>query len=123
MYEENAKETVTVDNQTITADQFRYLNTYPINFIAHYYFGAYDAPVRFNVGVGVGAMKVNQRVEISTFEITHNYWHFDVAPEVGILVPFNYQTNLLFSIRYNYAAPSHDQSFSYLSFNIGLAWY
>ena len=122
-FEEKLNESYTQDNQTITSDQFRYINAYPINFLIHYYIGEYDAPARFNVGVGLGMIKVNQRMEVSTIAIEHNYWHFSVTPEVGVLVPFNYQTNLLVSVRYNYAAPSHDRSFSYLSFNIGLAWY
>ena len=123
LFEEKLNESHTEGTQTVTSDQFRYINAYPINFLVHYYFGQYDAAARWNVGVGLGAIKVNQRTEVSIIAIEHNYWHFSVAPEVSVLVPFNYQTNLLLSVRYNYAAPSHDKSFSYVSFNIGLAWY
>ena len=122
-FEEKIGESFTQDNGTATADQFRYINAYPINFITHYYFGEYDAPARFNVGVGLGAIKVNRRTEVSVVGFEHNYWHFSVTPEVGVIVPFNYSTNLLVSVRYNYAAEAKGESFSYLSFNIGIAWY
>jgi len=123
LFEEVVNETFTQDNQTVTSDQFRYINAYPINFITHYYFGEYDAPARFNVGLGLGAIKVNRRTEVSIIAIEHNYWHFSVTPEVGVIVPFNYSTNLLVSVRYNYAAEAKGEAYSYLSFNIGIAWY
>ena len=123
MFEKKLGESTIQDNQTLTGDQFRYINAFPINFITHYYFGEYDAPVRINVGLGLGAIKVNRRTEVSVIAIEHNYWHFSVTPEVGVIVPFNYSTNLLFSVRYNYAAEAKGESFSYLSFNIGIAWY
>jgi hypothetical protein len=122
-FEEKIGETPTLDTRTLTGDQFRYINAYPLNFLVHYYFGNYDEAVRFNIGVGVGGIRVNKRTEISVLQIEDNHWHFSVNPEVGILVPFNYSTNLLFSVRYNYAAKSHELSYSYISFNIGLAWY
>ena len=122
-FEEKVNESYVDGSQTITANQFRYINAFPIMFTAHYYFGADDgSTTRFFAGLGVGPSKINQRVELGIFQITHDYWHFAIAPEVGVLIPISFTSNVLVSVRYNYAFKSHDQSFGYFGFNVGFAW-
>lgn len=122
-FEEKLNETVTQGSETVTADQFRYINAYPLNFIAHYYFGQYDVGARFHAGLGVGAHKINRRTEFSVYALEHNYWHFGMTPEVGVLIPMNYRSNLLLSVKYNYAFEAKSVAYGYLGFNIGFAWY
>jgi hypothetical protein len=122
-FEERLNETFTQGTESLTSDQFRYINAYPINFMAHYYFGTYESEVRFHAGLGVGAHKINRRTEFGTYALEHNYWHFGMTPDVGVLVPMNYRSNLLISVRYNYAFEAKSVAYSYLGFNIGFAWY
>ena len=122
-FEEEIDATYTDGTQSLTGNFYKYINAYPINFTAHYYFGDYDANVRVNAGLGIGASKINQVTEFGAFQLSHNYWHFDIAPEIGILMPMNYRTNLFFSAKYNYDFKAKDEDFGYMTFNIGFAWY
>ncbi len=122
-YEEEINTTHVDGNQALTGNFYKYINAYPINFTAHYYFSDYDAPARFHAGIGIGATKINQRTEFSVLQISHDYWHFNVTPDVGVLFPMNYRSNFFLSARYNYAFKAKDKDFGYLSFNVGFAWY
>lgn len=122
-FKEELNESYTEGTQTLTGNFYKYINAYPINFTAHYYFGDYDAKYRFNVGLGIGTSKINQEVEFGAYQIQYNYWHFNMAPEVGVLIPMNYRTNIIASARYNYAFKSNDTEYGWFGFNIGLAWY
>ena len=121
-FEELKNETFTQGTESITANQFRYINTYPINFTAHYYFGDYGS-TRFNVGLGLGAYKINRRTEFGIFQVEHNYWHFGLAPEAGVLIPLGASTDIMLSVRYNYAFKTEGVDYSWLGFNVGFAWY
>jgi outer membrane protein W len=122
-FEEALNETHVDGTQSLTGNFYKYINAYPINFTAHYYFGDYDAKYRFHAGLGIGTAKVNQEVEFGAYQISYNYWHFNIAPDVGVLIPMNYRTNLILSARYNYAFKSNDTEYGWFGFNIGLAWY
>lgn len=122
-FEEALNETHIDGTQSLTGNFYKYINAYPINFTAHYYFGDYDAKFRFHAGLGIGTAKVNQEVEFGAYQISYNYWHFNMTPDVGVLIPMNYRTNLILSARYNYAFKSNDTEYGWFGFNIGLAWY
>ena len=122
-FEEEIKATHTEGTASLNGNFYKYINAYPINFTAHYYFNDYDATVRFHAGLGIGASKINQVTEFGAWQASHNYWHFNISPDVGILVPMNYRTNFFVSAKYNYAAKAKDKDFGYLSFNVGFAWY
>jgi hypothetical protein len=122
-YEEEVNETYTEGNQSLTGNFYKSINAFPINFTAHYYFNDYDAPARIHVGMGVGASKINQRTEFGIWQISHNYWHFNVTPDIGVLFPINYRSNFFVSARYNYAFKAKDKDFGYFGFNVGFAWY
>jgi hypothetical protein len=122
-FEEETPGSYVDGNATLTGNFYKYINAYPINFTAHYYFGDYDAKVRFHAGLGIGTSKINQEVEFGSYQISNNYWHFNMTPDVGVLIPMNYRTNLFITTKYNYAFKSKDTEYGYLMFNIGLAWY
>ena len=122
-FEEEVNQTYTEGGEALTGNFYKYVNAFPINFTAHYYFGDYDAAVRWHAGLGVGASKINARTEFGVYQISNNYWHFNMTPDVGALIPMNYRTNLFLSVRYNHAFENKGHSYSYLGFNVGLAWY
>ena len=122
-FEEEAPGQYENGTTTLTGNLYKYVNAYPINFTAHYYFGDYDAKVRFHAGLGIGTSKINQEVEFGSFQVSNNKWHFAMTPDVGVLIPMNYRTNFFFSAKYNYAFKANDLEWGYLGLNIGLAWY
>lgn len=122
-FDEAIKETLTEGNQSLTGNFYKYVNCFPLNFTAHYYFGDYDATVRFHAGLGIGASKINKRTEFGIWQLSHDYWHFNMTPDVGALIPMNYRSNLFISIKYNYAFEAKGEDYGYLSFNVGFAWY
>ena len=122
-YQEERGASYTDGNRTLTGNFYKYINAFPINFTTHYYFGDYDAAVRWHAGLGIGASKINQRTEFGIYAISHNYWHFNMTPDIGALIPMNYRTNLFLSVRYNYAFENKGKDFGYLGFNVGFAWY
>lgn len=122
-YEEVEDGSYEFGNQTISGKFYKYVNAYPINFTAHYYFNDYDAPIRWHAGLGVGTTKINMETEFGAYQISHNEWHFNMTPDVGMLIPMSYRTNVFFSARYNYAFKNDGIDFGYFGFNIGFAWY
>lgn len=122
-YQEEIDKSYVEGNATLHGNFYKYINAFPINFTAHYYFNAYDAPARFHAGLGIGASKINQETDFGVWATTHDYWHFNITPDVGVLVPMNYRVNLFLSAKYNYAFKTKDQDFGYLSLNVGFAWY
>jgi opacity protein-like surface antigen len=110
------------DTRTAYGRQFRYINTYPIMATMHYYFGEWDE-TRFYVGAGIGPQKIDQRTEVGIYSFDSNKWRFGFAPEVGVLIPVNFNTSINLSVRYQNALKAGDaESVSYLNFKIGFAY-
>ena len=122
-FKEEINKSYVQDNTTLTGNFYKYINAFPINFTAHYYFNDYDAPVRFHAGLGIGTSKINQETDFGVWAITHDLWHFNMSPDIGILMPMNYKTNLFVNVRYNYAFKNEGYDYGYFGFNVGLAWY
>jgi opacity protein-like surface antigen len=106
---------------TAFGKQYRYINSLPLMATMHYYFGEWDAK-RLYVGGGLGAQKIDQRVDFGLYTANHNSWRFGFAPEVGLLIPVNFNSKLNLSAKYQYAVKSGDyDAVSYLTFKIGFA--
>ncbi|NJN26284.1 MAG: hypothetical protein HC819_10055 [Cyclobacteriaceae bacterium] len=107
---------------TAYGKQFRYINSFPIMATMHYYTGQWDE-TRFYFGAGVGAQKIDQRTDIGLYTINDNTWRLGFAPEIGVLIPVNFNSALNISAKYQYALKSGDSdAVSYLSFKIGFAF-
>ena len=115
-------------NGDVSGTQFRYINSFPIMGVFHYYF---NEPGRVNayVGAGVGLYYIKQRFEIGLIATEQNNWHFGIAPEFGLNVPVSDSIAANINVMYNYAAASgtdvsgNKTGHSYFGFNIGLAFY
>jgi outer membrane protein W len=122
-YEKLAEDTYTQDKNTITGTQFRYLNSTPILFNAHYYTGVSDQDTRFYVGVGVGTYYMNKETEMGVWSVRDDNWHFGFAPEIGVLIPVAISQAVNVSLKWNYALKSNDTiNYSWFGLNVGYAW-
>jgi len=124
LYEELPAQEWTIEGDTRTAygRQFRYINSFPIMATMHYYFGEWDE-TRFYAGAGIGPQKIDQRTEVGLYSLTSNKWRFGLAPEVGVLIPINFNSSLNLAVKYQYAVKAGDaESVSYLNFKIGFAY-
>ena len=109
-------------NFTINGYKRRYINAIPLTVNSHYYFGS--GLVLPYVGVGLGAYYIETRDFMGIYYLREKAWHFGVAPEVGIVVPFgNSNTGLNFAVKYNYAAKTKDtREISWLEIDLGIAY-
>ncbi|GAB4312719.1 MAG: hypothetical protein Kow00127_03440 [Bacteroidales bacterium] len=122
-YEKLGGETFTYQTATVTGNQYRYLNAYPILFQAHYYLGEDNLSTRAYFGGGVGPYKMVQRVNAGIWSVEENNWHFGFSPEVGILIPVSFTTSLNVSFRYHYVIKAKNTiDHSWFGLNLGLAW-
>jgi opacity protein-like surface antigen len=123
-YEEFPAQEWNIDGDTRTAygRQFRYINTFPVMATIHSYFGEWDE-TRIYAGAGIGPQKIDQRTEVGLYSLDSNKWRFGLAPEVGILIPVNFNTSINLAVKYQHAFKAGDaESVSYLNFKIGFAY-
>jgi len=122
-YEAREGETYTHEYTTITGNQYRYINAFPMLAQAHYYFATDPHKTRFYLGAGVGTYKINQETDIGVWALSYDKWHFGVSPEVGVVLPIGYSTMVNLSVRYHYAVKTKKSpEYSWLGFSVGFAW-
>jgi len=115
---------------TVSGTQVREANYVPIFVNAHYYFGDRRQSIRPYVGLNLGTIADASRLFIGVYEISSHPWHFALAPEVGILVPFEgTNASLVVNGKYNYGfksgtglAANESNAASYVSVNVGFLW-
>lgn len=107
---------------TVYGKQYRYINSFPLMATMHYYFGEWDA-TRLYAGAGLGAQKIDQRTDVGIYTVNSKKWRFGFAPEVGVLIPVNFNSSLNLALKYQYAVKAGDaEAVSYLNFKIGFAF-
>ena len=109
-----------VQNVTISGNQFRYTNAFPLFANMHYYFGQQGA-LRPYVGANVGTIYAERRVDINLYSVSQDTWHFAVAPEVGVVFPLGWVVRGVLAARYHYGLSASDYSPQYFSFSFGIA--
>jgi len=110
------------ETATVYGTQYRYVNSFPLMATMHYYFGEWDE-TRVYLGGGIGAQKVDQRTDFGLYTVNVNNWRFGFAPEVGVMIPVNFNSSINLSAKYQYALKNGDgDAFSYLSFKVGIAF-
>lgn len=123
-YEEFGPQEWNIEGQNGTAygKQFRYINSFPIMATMHYYIGDYDA-TRIYVGGGIGPQKIDQRTDIGLYSVNKNKWRLGLAPEIGVLIPVNFNSRINIAARYQYAVKAGDnEAVSYLNIKVGFAF-
>lgn len=122
-YDKLGGEEFTYETSTVTGNQYRYINAFPILFQGHYYLQGDEFEPRVYMGGGIGAYKINQRTNIGTWSVEQRNWHFGVSPEVGLLYPVSLSTQFNISFRYHYVfKASSTTDISWFGLAIGLAW-
>jgi hypothetical protein len=111
-------ETYTNDNVTITGNQFRYQNEFPMLVRGMYLFGQPGA-IRPWMGAGIGVIYNVRRTDIGLYSLKTDAWHFSMSPELGLMIPVG-EAYITTSIRYNYGVKARELGQqSYFSFNLG----
>ena len=111
------------DNYAISGFQRKYINAIPLTVNAHYYFG-YGMVLPY-IGVGIGPYYIETRNYLGIYYVREKAWHFGVAPEIGVIVPFgsNSSTGLNVALKYNYAAKTKEtQAQSWVELDIGISY-
>ena len=133
VFDEQSYELVHLEDGNDAADvqgnQIRYINSFPIMANGHYYFMKRRDPIRPFIGLNAGVYYISQRFQLGIYEVNESNWHFGLAPEIGFLIPVG-DVAIMTNAKYNYAFSAGkplgggtDNSHSYISFNIGLAFY
>ena len=113
-------------NTTVTGNQRRYINSFPLLLTGHVYLGPDDG-FQLYVGGGAGIYYIIQRFEIGVYAAEENNFHFGLAPEVGFMFPLGSSKGTL-SARFNYAFASGESvsgesiDYSYIAILAGFAW-
>jgi outer membrane protein len=121
-YERKSYDSYTLDNQTLSGVQYRYLNMVPINLAAGYYFKPGETINPF-VGLGIGTLFSRRNVDMNLYTIETDTWHFQLRPEVGIL--FNARPGLDFILAGKYYAgfkTEETESENYFGLNFGVVF-
>ncbi len=109
-------------NGSAYGQQWRYINSFPFLLTADYFLGDYGDK-RFFAGLGLGAYRVYQRLDMGIYTYEPREWMFGLAPQVGVLVPMNRDAYFHTTLRFNYGFESGDiDALSYLTLAAGFAW-
>jgi outer membrane protein W len=107
-------------NAAINGNQFRTINTFPIQGTMHYTLTE-EADVMPWVGLGIGLAHSNQVMQVGFFEEQRTITSFAMTPQAGIDIPMNRTTSLSLSARYNFFLHSNQPfNYSFLVFSIGI---
>lgn len=121
-YEEIDKGTYTRENVSLTGDQFRYSNMFPM-MVKFHYFKDNAAGLRIFTGLGVGTTYQIHDLDMSIYRFNTDTWQFLLAPEIGVTYDLNAANSIFVSTKYNLNFKNDDlSSRSYLNFNVGFSW-
>lgn len=121
-YEAKDFETYISDDGTasVTGKQFKYINAFPLTAGVRYVLNSSSDFSPYFAG-GLGAYKINERVDMGIYSDEDRFWHFGFYPEIGFVFDIPYNTCLNVYARYDYALKTQDAtSHSFLVFGIGL---
>jgi hypothetical protein len=114
--------TYTSGSVTATGTYVLYKNYVPLMATGHVYTGELGG-MRLYGGLGVGAIRITDRLNFGLFSFYNYHWHFGLVPEAGVVIPVGGSLwNILGSVTYNYAFGTSDYgASSYLGVNVGFA--
>ena len=100
--------------------QVRYINNIPLMARISWYQPMDMFEPYFSLGIGT-AWQENRR-EMGLFSVTDNYWHFALAPELGLVMPVG-NSYINAKVKYTHGfETSNGPALSYLSVGLGFAW-
>ena len=121
-YEEMNYGTYTRDNISISGEQFRYSNMFPMMGKIDYYKDLNNG-VRVFAGTGIGTSYQIHDLDMSAYRFEINTWQFLLAPEVGLSYDIDADKSIFISAKYNINFKNDElDGMSYLNFNIGFCF-
>ena len=107
----------------VSGVQVRYVNSLPMLVTFHYYSG-FDGEVRPYFGLGTGAYRMLQRLEIGLVAFESNTWNYGLAPEVGVYIPVGLgNTGFNLGARYHYILSAKDSpTYQYVNLYVGFGF-
>jgi hypothetical protein len=97
VFYEQISEPLPIDQGTISGNQYRYLNSFPIMLNTHLYIGP-DECFRPYVGINAGAYFTWKRLNIGVLLTEEKKWVLGFAPEAGMTIPAMFISILVQSI-------------------------
>ncbi len=79
------------ESMAINAAQHRYTQVFPLKLQAKYFF-TNDSFIKGYAGLGIGALSSGQHIVVQDLGEWHNTWGFLLSPEIGMLIPFGYES-------------------------------
>lgn len=121
-YQDMGEVSYTEGSATLTGDQFRYVNSYPLLVQGQYHFKPEDT-FDFYAGLGIGVIDHVQAVDLGLYRILDEGWQFALRPEAGILFNLKPGTSFRFAAKYYGSFADGDlPSRSFLTLNAGLVF-
>ena len=100
--------------------QVRYINNIPMMARISWYQPMDMFEPYFSLGIGTAWQET--RREMGLFSSTGNYWHFALAPELGLVMPVG-NSYINAKVKYTHGfETSNGPALSYLSVGLGFAW-
>ncbi len=119
VFNESDDSTVFFDNGAITGKRWSYINAIPIYGAWYKYFSDDKRSSRFYAGINAGTAWIEQRTEMSLYQLTQDNWHLAIAPEVGMNMPWDSFLGYV-AVRYHYAFEAGDvKAQQWIEFKIG----
>jgi outer membrane protein len=121
-YEKKDYDSYTIDTRTLSGIQYRYQNAVPILISADYSFLP-DKALKPYAGIGIGTMYSERVVNMGTWILTQNPWHFAVKGEAGVMYEIPSGFNFKLAGKYYNAFEAGDlETQGYFTISIGAAF-
>ena len=128
-YERTGERPLVLENGTITGQQYRHLNVFPMLVTGRMYLNRdqrIDMSQSAYLGLSGGGYYVRQMFSMGTSQLTTDGWLFGLAPEVGVLFPLSMGNLGTINARYHIPMNSSeflggDVKFQYWTISIGVA--
>jgi outer membrane protein len=111
------------ETATIHGYNRKYINAVPLMATGHFYF--FPANLQPYVGLGVGTYYIETRNYMGIYYVEEDAWHFGLAPEVGLSIPFGNNSNagLTVNVKYNWAVKTQKTSGqSWIGLGLGFSY-
>lgn len=121
-YEKKDYDSYTFGTQTLTGVQYRYQNEVPVLIAADYLFTP-DNALKPYAGIGIGTMYSERAVDMGTWRLVENPWHFAIKPELGLLYEVSSATSFKLAVKYYNGFKSGDlETQGYFTVSAGFAF-
>ncbi len=101
-----------------------YMNAMPIMATMHYTFNS--SKIIPYIGFGIGTYYLETRNMLGIYYTQQKAWHFGLAPEAGVIIPFGQTSNwgLNVNFRFNWAAKTKDtDQQTWINPSVGFSYY